>query len=148
VLAKQGEIGFWKVRMKPGKPLAFGTLRKGPQKVPHLGLPGNPVSSMVAFEQFARPAILKMMGKTKWAKPTVEATLAEDVENHGDRRFFARAWVEKRDGQNFARNTGPQGYGILTSMAAANGLIVIPEDVPLARAGERYQVQMLDRTED
>lgn len=148
VLAKQGEIGFWKVRMRPGKPLAFGTLTRAGKRVPHLGLPGNPVSSMIAFEQFARPAILKMLGKTKWTKPTVDAVLLEDVDNHGDRRFFARAWVEKRDGQYYARITGPQGSGILTSMAAANGLLVIPEDVSLARAGDTCKVQMLDWTED
>ncbi len=148
VLAKQGEIGFWKVRMRPGKPLAFGTLIKGEKRVPHLGLPGNPVSSMIAFEQFARPAILKMLGKTRWVKPTIDAILLEDVDNHGDRRFFARAWIERRDGQYYARITGPQGSGILTSMAAANGLLVIPEDVTLARAGDRCKVQMLDWTEE
>lgn len=148
VLAKQGEIGFWKVRMRPGKPLAFGTLKKGEKRIPHLGLPGNPVSSMIAFEQFARPAILKMMGKTKWTKPTVEATLLEDVDNRGDRRFYARAWIEKRDGEYYARITGPQGSGILTSMAAANGLLVVPEDTVLARAGDRCKVQMLDWTEE
>lgn len=148
VLDKQGEIGFWKVRMKPGKPLAFGTLGKGPKKVPHLGLPGNPVSSMVAFEQFARPAILKMLGKSRWGKPTVQAVLVEDVENHGGRRFFARAWVEKKNGRYFARVTGPQGSGILTSMAAANGLLVIPEEVAFVRAGDQCKVQMLDWTEE
>lgn len=148
VLANQGEIGFWKVRMRPGKPLAFGTLIKGEKRVPHLGLPGNPVSSMIAFEQFARPAILKMMGKTKWTKPSIDAILLEDVDNEGDRRFFARAWVEKRDSQYYARMTGPQGSGILTSMAAANGLLVIPEETALARAGDLCQVQMLDWTED
>ncbi len=148
VLAKQGEIGFWKVRMKPGKPLAFGTLAKVGKKVPHLGLPGNPVSSMVAFEQFARPAILKMLGRSRWAKPTVEAVLIEDVENLGGRRFFARAWVESRNGEYFARVTGPQGSGILTSMAAANALLVIPEEVSVARAGDRCTVQMLDWTEE
>lgn len=147
VLAKQGEIGFWKVRMKPGKPLAFGTLSNGSKTIPHLGLPGNPVSCMVAFEQFARPSILKMLGKTRLEKPSVEAILIEDVENYGGRRYFARAWVEKRNEQYFARVTGPQGSGILTSMAAANGLLVIPEEVSMVPAGERCKVQMLDWTE-
>ncbi len=148
VLASRGEIGFWKVRMRPGKPLAFGTLTKGGKTVPHLGLPGNPVSSMIAFEQFARPSMLKMMGRTRWVKPSVDAVLLEDIENQGGRRFFARALVEKKDGQYYARITGPQGSGILTSMAAANGLVVIPEHVALARAGEHCQVQMLDWTEE
>ena len=148
VLAREGEVDFWTVRMKPGKPLAFGAFNSGQRRIPHIGLPGNPVSSMIAFEQFARPSMLKMMGKTRWVKPTVDAVLLEDIENQGGRRFFARALIEKRDGQYYARMTGPQGSGILTSMAAANGLVVIPENVALARAGEHCKVQMLDWTEE
>ena len=72
VLAKRGEIAFWTVCMKPGKPLAFGLVRSGEKKVPHLGLPGNPVSSMVTFEQFARPAILKMLGRKNLDKPSLK----------------------------------------------------------------------------
>ncbi|MBI4301638.1 MAG: molybdopterin molybdotransferase MoeA [Chloroflexi bacterium] len=149
VLAAQGEIAFWTVRMKPGKPLAFGVLRGGgDNRVPHLGLPGNPVSSMIAFEQFGRPAILKMLGYKNWAKPTVEATLEEPIKNSDGRRVFARAIVTKRQGQYFARLTGPQGSGILTSMAQANGLVVVPEDVPKVEAGDRVKVQMLDWGEE
>ena len=153
VLAKQGEIAFWTVRMKPAKPLAFGALtRTGPDgmvtKVPHLGLPGNPVSAMVAFEEFARPAILKMLGKTALAKPTVEAVLEEPIENTDGRRVYARAWVTRRDGRNSARLTGPQGSGVLTSMAKANGLAICPEDVAVKHAGEVVQVQMLDWPEE
>lgn len=153
VLAKQGEIAFWTVRMKPGKPLAFGTIRgvakEGtPRNIPHLGLPGNPVSSMVTFELFARPAILKMMGKKNLAKPTVEAVVEDPVENSGRRRIFARAAVEKRDGQYFARLTGPQGSGILTSMTSANGLVIIPEDKTKVMAGDKVQVILLDWREE
>lgn len=153
VLAEHGEITFWTVRMRPGKPLAFGLLkgqdaRGQPRKVPHLGLPGNPVSSMVAFEQFARPAILKMMGKRNLTKPTVEAILEEDVEKQPGFRFFGRAVVTLREGRYYASITGPQGSGILTSMVQANGLIVIPEDVEGAHAGERVRVQMLDWSEE
>ncbi|MFC1870517.1 gephyrin-like molybdotransferase Glp [Chloroflexota bacterium] len=140
ILAKEGEITFWRVRMKPGKPLAFGMI-KG---IPHLGLPGNPVSSMVTFELFARPAILKMMGKKNWAKPVVAAVLEDPVKNTDGRRIFARAIVEKRGGQYFARLTGPQGSGILTSMASANGLAIVPEDKASMKAGEVVQVMMLD----
>ena len=149
VLVKQGEITFWTVRMKPGKPLAFGTI-KGPSKagmsknIPLLGLPGNPVSAMVTFELFARPAILKMMGKKDLAKPTVEAVLEGPVVNSDGRRIFARAMVEKRGGQYFARLTGPQGSGILTSMSLANGLVVVPEDKPRVEAGDVVPVMMLD----
>ncbi|MHB1005855.1 MAG: molybdopterin molybdotransferase MoeA [Chloroflexota bacterium] len=144
VLAAEGEVTFWRVRMKPGKPLAFGRIGG----VPHLGLPGNPVSSMVTFEMFARPAILKMLGKTYWRKPSIEATLLDGEHNRDLRRVYLRAHVEKRDGQYVARLTGPQGSGILTSMAAANGLAIIPEDVPAVKAGERVRVLMLDWPED
>ncbi len=111
-------------------------------------MPGNPVSVMVAFEVFARPAILKMMGKKNLAKPTVEAVIEEPIKNKGGYYIFARAVVEKRDGQYFARLTGPQGSGILTSMALANGLVVIPEDKLAVAKGDIVQVMMLDWTEE
>ncbi len=149
VLMKQGEINFWTVRMRPAKPLAFGTLiGSGKKRVPHLGLPGNPVSAMVAFEQFGRPAILKMLGRTNLAKPTIEAFLEEPIENNDERRVYARAWITKRDGKYYARLTGPQGSGVLTSMAKANGLAICPEDVPVKHPGEVVRVQMLDWTEE
>jgi molybdopterin molybdotransferase len=143
VLSAEGEMHFWQVCMKPGKPLAFGVI----QRVPVLGLPGNPVSAMVSFEQFARPAILKMLGKTRLRKPTIEATLEEDVESSG-RRGFKRAVVTKRGGEYYASVTGPQGSGILTSMVKANGLAIIPEGVRQMRAGEQVAVQMLDWPEN
>jgi len=144
VLAEQGEISFWTVRMKPGKPLAFGAI----QGVPHLGLPGNPVSSMVTFELFARPAILKMMGKTNLSKPSVWAVLENSAENTDGRRVFARAIVRKEDDRYLARLTGPQGSGILTSLARANGLAIVPEDVERLNAGDAVQVLMLDWSEE
>jgi molybdopterin molybdotransferase len=144
VLARLGEVTFWTVRMKPGKPLAFGVLRLGKKRIPHLGLPGNPVSSMIAFEQFARPAILKMLGKKDYAKPTIQAKSESRVDNKDRRRIFARVRVTKREGQFFARLVGPQGSGILTSMAQANGLMIVPEDKPGIEVGDEVQVQMLD----
>ena len=140
VLDNEGEMDFWQVRMKPGKPLAFGLLAGG---VPLIGLPGNPVSAMVSFEQFARPAILKMLGHTLLAKPEVRATLDEPVSNSG-RRGFVRVVVSQRDGRYHARTTGEQGSGVLTSMAKANGLAVIPEDVYHVKEGTEVVVQMLD----
>jgi molybdopterin molybdotransferase len=144
VLAKQGEVSFWTVRMKPGKPLAFGII-KG---VPHLGLPGNPVSSMVTFEVFARPAILKMMGKTNLSKPTIEAILEGYIRNTDGRRVFARAIVNREGDRYIARTTGPQGSGILTSMSRANGLVIVPEDVESVKQGETVKVLMLDWSEE
>ena len=152
VLAEHGEVGFWTVRMKPGKPLAFGIMKnvEGSRKrqVPHLGLPGNPVSSMITFEQFARPAILKMMGKKNIAKPIVRAIVEDNIANNDGRRVFARVMVTRRGGQYYASVTGPQGSGILTSIARANGLAVIPETSRGVKAGEMVEVQMLDWVEE
>jgi molybdopterin molybdotransferase len=143
VLNAEGEMHFWQVRMKPGKPLAFGILR-GKKDVPLLGLPGNPVSAMISFEVFARPAILAMQGKSRFARPTIRATLLEDVQNAANRRNFIRVVVEKTAGGLTARTTGEQGSGILTSVSRANGLLVVPEDVALVPKGSSVDVQMLD----
>ena len=148
VLAKCGEITLQTVCMKPGKPLAFGMIGKGSRKISHLGLPGNPVSSMVTFEQFARPAILKMMGKSNLAKPSIRVIVEDDIVNTDMRRLFARVTVAKRNGKYYARVTGPQGSGILTSMVKANGLAVIPENTKRVKKGDIVEVQMLDWGEE
>jgi molybdopterin molybdotransferase len=144
VLQREGEIGFWTVRMRPGKPLAFGTF-PGPRgnRVPHLGLPGNPVSSMVAFELFGRPSIYKMSGREGWERPTLRVTVEDRLENTDGRRFLARAIVSEREGRYVASLTGPQGSGILTSMALANALVVCPEDVRAVEPGEEADALML-----
>ena len=145
VLTQQGTMDFWRVRMRPGKPLAFGMLqRDNGSAIPHLGLPGNPVSSMIAFDQFARPAIMKMMGRPAQEPPVVRAILQERVSNSDGRRFYARAHVYNRAGQYYARLTGPQGSNILTSMALANGLVIITEDHQTVEAGELVDVQLLE----
>ncbi len=153
VLAKEGEINFWQVRLKPGKPLTFGTVKGVSQagvtrSIPHLGLPGNPVSVMVTFELFARPAILKMMGKKYLSKPVIEAVIEDSIINSDGRRIFARAMVKERDGQYFAWLTGPQGSGILTSMSLANGLVIVPEDKAGVEPGDKVQVMMLDWSQE
>ena len=140
VLAAEGEIEFWRVRMKPGKPLAFGRIGG----VPVLGLPGNPVSVMVSFEMFVRPAILKMLGMTDWERRTVEATLMDAVRRKDDRRHYLRVRVEQHDGQYRAFLTGGQGSGILSSMVKANALAIIPEDWTHAPVGAQVRVIMLD----
>ena len=126
--------------MKPGKPLAFGTI----QGVPHLGLPGNSVSSMITFELFARPAMLKMMGKTNLTRPTVEVPMESRIKNSDSRRIFARAIVRKEGDRLYAKTTGPQGSGILTSMSMANALVIVPEDVAAAKEGDAVKAIMLD----
>ncbi|MHB8105581.1 MAG: molybdopterin molybdotransferase MoeA [Dehalococcoidales bacterium] len=153
ILARDGEMVFWKVRVKPGKPLAFGKIKgkdkQGkPKSIPHLGLPGNAASCMVSFEIFVRPALLKMMGKSNLAKPTVQAIIENTVKNDAGRRIYDRAIVEKRDGHYYARLTGPQGSGILTSMSLANGLVLIPEEVEKVNKGDTVQALMLDWNEE
>ena len=149
VLAKRGEIALWSVRMRPAKPLAFGALdAPDGRRVPHLGLPGNPVSALVAFEQFARPAIRKMMGKELTPRPTVQAVLDDAVNNYDGRRVYARVVVYRDNGEYRARLTGNQSSGVLTSMARANGLAICPDDRPRLEVGETATVQMLDWPED
>ena len=184
VLAAEGEIHFWRVRIKPGKPLAFGRLSPLPHRegqgegglcglwashphpnplpgrerrqfplpyregqgegVPLLGLPGNPVSVMVAFEMFARPAILKMRGLTEWERPTVVATLMDEVKHKDNRRHYLRVRLEEQDGEYRAYLTGEQGSGILSSMVRANALAIVPEEWSHAPAGARVRVMLLD----
>ena len=149
VLAQHGEIDFWSVRMRPAKPLAFGILNTASgRKVPLLGLPGNPVSALVAFEQFGRAAIRRMLGKPDAPKPTIAAVLDDPIHNTDGRRVYARAIIRREDGIYRASLTGDQGSNLLTSMARANGLAICPEDVPVRQPGETVQVQMLDWTEE
>ncbi len=141
VLAEMGmEMKFWKVSMKPGQPLAFGTI----EGKPVFGLPGNPVSAMVSFYQFVMPAIKKMGGEKAIYLKTIEAVSDEDLEGKAGRTHFIRAIIDQKNGVYHARSTGDQGSGILTSMVRANGLIVIPEDSGPAKAGDKVKVQLFE----
>ncbi len=150
VLSSRGEIALWSVRMRPAKPLAFGVLdRKDGTKVPHLGLPGNPVSAMVAFEQFGRSAIRLMMGKPEAEKPSIEAIMDDPIRNHDGRRVYARVHVYRDDsGVYRARSTGNQSSGVLSSMSLANGLAICPDDIGMIDIGEITKVEMLDWPDD
>ena len=147
VLEREGKIGFWTVRMKPGKPLAFGTFPASDGRpIPHLGLPGNPVSAMMTMELFGRASIFTMLGKeATWERPMVRATAADRIRNTDGRRFYARAFVELVDGEYIARLTGPQGSGVLTSMSLANGYAICPEHVDAIEPGEQCDVMLVDR---
>ena len=136
------EMVFWKVAMKPGRPLAFGTIGAKPV----FGLPGNPVSSMVSFEQFVRPSILKMSGHQNLFRPTLKAELLEDIEKKIGLVHFVRCRLFREGGKICASTTGEQGSGILSSMVKAQGLIVIPRDVKGVHAGEVVSVILLDPT--
>jgi molybdopterin molybdotransferase len=144
VLAREGRIDFWTVNMRPGKPLAFGVFEDGGRRVPHIGLPGNPVSSMVTFELFGRAAMQKMMGRAVRDRPTVRAITRDRIRMTDERRFFARCLVSWEDGRYVASSSGPQGSGVLTAMARANGLAVVAEGSPDVQPGEEVTVLMLD----
>jgi molybdopterin molybdotransferase len=141
VLQSEGSIAIWQVRMKPGKPLAYGAI-KG---VPLLGLPGNPVAAAVSFLQFGLPAIRKMRGLRELDLPVVEATLTERLDNRGHRRHFVRACLEGNPRDGYAvRAAGDQGAGVLSSLVRANGLLIIPEELEIAEPGTRLPVQIID----
>lgn len=141
ILRNEGNrIEFWQVAMRPGKPLAFGEMGG----VPIFGLPGNPVSSMVSFEQFVRPSLLKMAGHRRIFRKTVRAIALEDIEKAKGLRVFLRVRLAQEDRRVIARMTGEQGSGILKSMVQANGLAVVPEEVTRIKAGMEVTVQVID----
>tara|TARA_B100000029_G_scaffold389840_1_gene386497 strand:- start:220633 stop:221874 length:1242 start_codon:yes stop_codon:yes gene_type:complete len=130
---------FWKVNMTPGRPLAFGTINDAIV----FGLPGNPVASMVTFELFVRPALLRMQGYTHIYRRTVKAILEEDLTKSLHRKQFIRVNLEKRGDTFFASKTGAQGSGILKSMALADGLAISHEDQEFMMAGDIIEVMLL-----
>ena len=131
---------FWKLRMRPGAPVGFGLLGG----VPWIGLPGNPVSTMVTFELFVRPAIRHMAGHALPFRQGVVVRAAEPIALRPRLQHFLRAIVSGREGDLTARLTGPQGSGILTSMVRANGLLVIPEGQHETPAGAEVLALRLD----
>jgi molybdopterin molybdotransferase len=132
------ELHLWKVDMRPGKPITFGSLAGRPV----FGLPGNPVSAMVTFEMFVRPMLLAMQGRRATSRPRVRATVVAPIVNRGSRRGYLRVTLEPRDGRWRARLTGDQGSGILRSMVLGDGLAVLPGDTAVA-AGEEVEVIVL-----
>ncbi|HEY3746704.1 MAG TPA: gephyrin-like molybdotransferase Glp, partial [Gemmatimonadaceae bacterium] len=138
-----GKQKFWKVKMRPGAPLAFGLLKD----VPWLGLSGNPVSAMVSFELFIRPALRKMQGYQTFFRRTVAVTLEEEVKIGAKLTHFLRAVVTRQpDGELTARLTGHQSSGALTSMAKANALLIVPETDPKVPKGAQLKALMLDNS--
>lgn len=141
-----GDIGnamhFWRVAMRPGKPLAFGSIGD----VPLFGLPGNPVSVMVSFEQFVRPYLLKMQGHTRIFRQTFKAVSAQDIKKSPGMKNLIRAVVQRGKNRIVARVTGNQSSGVLKSMVVANAFIVLAENVSFVKKGDEVVVQMLDET--
>ncbi len=140
ILTEQGNINFWRINMRPGKPVAFGNIGG----VPLLGLPGNPVSSAVTFELFGRPLLRKMQGHTRLRKPHIPVVVEDGVKDKAMRRHYVRAHVEWRDTQFVAHTTGNQGSNLLTSLVDANAFLVVPEGGVTIQPGETAQAMMLD----
>lgn len=140
VLAELGvELMFWKVAMKPGHPTAFG--KKG--DIPVFALPGNPVSTMVTFEEFVRPALLKMMGHRRIIRPFLKAFLLEDIRKKPGRTHFIRVALEVREARYYARSAGDQNTGILGTLLRAEALAMLPPNRSAVQAGEEVDIQLL-----
>ncbi len=137
VVATHGEVGFWRVRVRPGKPLLFGKVF-GKSII---GLPGNPTSAMVTFELFVRPVLRIMLGAAPF-RPVIQAIVEEKIDNRGGRRTFARVRLSYRDGAFRARLAGAQDSAMIHPLAAADGLLVMPEDRDEMGAGEVGSVQV------
>ena len=144
VLDKNGDINLWSVNMRPAKPLAFGIIDIEGKKIPLLGVPGNPVSAMIAFEKFGRYAIDKMKGKEVRNRPIIKAILDSDIINHDGRRLYARVkvFVDKNSKKTIAVPITNQSSGVLTSMHEANGFGICPSDVDIIKTGEKVDVEM------
>ena len=144
VLEKVGcTLLFWGVNMKPGFPLAFGRFADDSQPLV-FGLPGNPVSAMMTFEQFVRPALRKMQGHRSWFRPTVRATLGERLTKRPGRLHFVRVALDRRGDRLVARSTGNQSSGALSSMTRAQGVLIFPAEAEEIREGETATVQVWD----
>ncbi|HAF12062.1 MAG TPA: hypothetical protein DCK98_18580 [Chloroflexi bacterium] len=142
VVDELGSMDFWSIAIRPGRPLAFGEI----DGKLIFGLPGNPVSALLGFELFVRPALLKMAGRTLLHRPRVTATLDDTLDTPPGLRFFARGVYDP--GTGTVRTTGPQGSGILRSMALANSFIEVPETVQHLDRGAAVTVIRTDLPED
>lgn len=137
VVGAAGELSFWRVRVRPGKPLLFGAI----SGIPVIGLPGNPTSAMVTFEEFVRPAIRTMLGTVPF-RPEIEVILDDRIDNAGGRRTYARVRLEYRDGRFHATLSGPQDSAMVLPLANADGLLLVPEDCAEMLPGDAGRVQV------
>jgi molybdopterin molybdotransferase len=143
VLSRLGTVQFDEVAMQPGKPQGFGTI--GPDSTPVFALPGNPVSALVSFEAFVRPALRKMLGASPLERPRVRAAATEPLSSPAGRRSFLRVWLEVRDGAYVVSPVSGAGSHLLAGMSRANALAVVPEDVEQVPAGGSVEVLVLER---
>ena len=139
VVESGGSLNFWKVNMRPGKPLAFGEYRK----IPFFGLPGNPVSSFVGFLVFVKPALERLNGLEIGGRDRIRVVLSEGLESDG-RESYLRAIINQVDGVHYAKLTGHQGSGNLFSLVQANALLIIPSGVKSCPPGSEAEAWLLE----
>ncbi len=145
IMAKLGDVTFWKIGMRPGRPLAFGTIASNGKKAYLFGLPGNPVAVMVTFYFFARDALLRMMGARENPLPQLRATSLSDIRKKPGRTEYQRGILSTdAQGQPVVRITGSQGSGVLRSMSEANCMVVLHHQQGSVHAGEAVDVVLFD----
>jgi molybdopterin molybdotransferase len=140
------ELDFWRVRMRPGTPFSFGTLRGlgDAPPLPVFGLPGNPASSFVTFQVFCRPYLLRLAGHSRIYRPVLLATAGEDFRSPAHLTHFFRVTLEGDPAQPVAKSAGPQTSGLVRGQGLAHGLAVVPEGKELLKEGEVVRVVLLD----
>jgi molybdopterin molybdotransferase len=143
VLSRLGTVGFHKVAMQPGMPQGFGVM--GPDRVPVFGLPGNPVSALVSFEVFVRPALRRMLGANSLHRPVISARTSEELRSPAGKRSYLRVNLEVKDGAYVVTPVSGPGSHLVAGLARANALAVVPEDVERVEAGQPVQVMVLER---
>jgi molybdopterin molybdotransferase len=141
---QRGDVRFYRVAMQPGMPQGFGFV----EGKPFFGLPGNPVSVFVSFEVFVRPAILRMMGRAQLARPEITATLSDDVEGPSGKMQYARVEVVRGADGWTATPTGARGSNLISTIARANGLAMVPPGTSVAHAGSQVRVMLFRSSED
>ncbi|HIE24569.1 MAG TPA: molybdopterin molybdotransferase MoeA, partial [Anaerolineales bacterium] len=139
IIEEDGNLNFWRINMRPGKPLTFGHYRE----VPFIGLAGNPVSAFIGFMVFVQPVIRKMLGRGTQAKNHARVRLSTPIKSDG-RESYLRAHVSRKNGQLYARLTGHQGSGNLFSMVQANALLIIPAGVKSLKKGAEAKAWLLE----
>jgi molybdopterin molybdotransferase len=143
MMGQLGDVAFWRIAMRPGRPMAVGRIASGERSAVLFGLPGNPVAVMVAFLAFVRPALLRMMGSREAAPPLLRARSTQAIRKKPGRTEYQRGTVSTAaDGSPQVCTTGSQGSGMLSSMAQANGLIVLHHHQGNVAPGEEVDVMM------
>ena len=144
-ISEKGEINFWGINMKPGKPLAFGHVNLNGKEIFHIGLPGNSVSSYVCFELFIRPVLMKMQGLKNIFRKTLVAKVDKEIKNNDGRRAYLRVMVSKDHDKGYIASIyDKQDSNIFSSLVYSNGLAICPEECKVIKSGDQLEVIMLE----